>query len=173
MGLPALNDLPAMQAEFVTHVLAGEKKETAAQKAGYADYVRVSTKLMQSPAVAAAIFAGVQQQIQADAAINLKVLHDIRDNKDAPARVRADIGVKLLSLAGHIAPRTRDSGPEKAISEMSQSELLEYIDRNQAAIDKAEAELMSMAKDVSPSAGVTSDVPKQGAKQAKPLDYLD
>lgn len=121
----------------------------------------------------AALHGGVERAIKADAAINLRVLHEIRDNKDAPARVRADIGVKLLSLAGHIAPRTRDNGPEKAISEMTQAELLEYIDRNQTAIDKAEAELMSKAKDVSPGVGVTVDVPTQGAKPAKLMDYLD
>lgn len=117
--------------------------------------------------------AGIQTQIQADAAVNLKVLHDIRDDKNAPARVRADIGVKLLGLAGHIQPRGKNDGPQKAISEMSQAELLSYIDENQAAIDKAEAELMAKAKDVSPGAGVTADVPKQGAQDAKGLDYLD
>ena len=135
--------------------------------------------------------SGVERAIKSDAAINLKVLRGIRDDVAAPARVRADIGIKLLSLAGHIAPRTRDEGPQKAISEMSHGELLEYINRNQAAIDKAEAELMNLAKDVSlgagvtvdvlmnlakdvsPGAGVTVDVPKHTAKPAKPLNYLD
>ncbi len=173
MGLPALNELPPMQAAFVQHLLKGESRSRAAELAGYTDYVQSGTKLLNSPAVIAAMHAGIQTQIQADAAVNLKVLHDIRDDKNAPARVRADIGVKLLGLAGHIQPRGKNDGPQKAISEMSQAELLSYIDENQAAIDKAEAELMAKAKDVSPGAGVTADVPKQGAQDAKGLDYLD
>ena len=173
MPLPATIDLPPQQAEFVRYILAGNRSVTAAELAGYVGAEQASYRLLRSPAVMAALHEGIQRELESDAATNLKILRDIRDDKQAPARVRADIGVKLLGLAGHIQPRGKNEGPQKAISEMSQAELLSYIDENQAAIDKAEAELMAKAKDVSPAAGVTVDVPKQGTQDAKGLDYLD
>lgn len=173
MSIVAVNNLSEMQAAFVLHVLDGNSATVAAKLAGYSNYSQSGTNLLNSPAVMAALHAGVQRAIEQDAAVNLDVLRKIRDNDAAPARVRADIGIKLLSLAGHIAPRTKEDGPQKAISEMTQAELLAYIDRNQAAIERAESELMAKARDITPAAGVSDSVPKRSDAQAKATDYLD
>lgn len=121
----------------------------------------------------AALHEVVQQSIKSDAAVNLQVLRRIRDDDKAPARVRADIGLQLMKLAGHVAPTTRDDKPQKALSDMTQAELLEHIERNQAAIEKAEAELMAKAKDVTPAGNVPHSVSKDQGAQGKPLNYLD
>jgi hypothetical protein len=123
--------------------------------------------------VLAALHAAVQESLQTDVPVSLQVLRKIRDDDAAPARVRADIGVKLMQLAGHVAPTHRDDKPVKALSDMTQAELLEHIERNQAAIERAEAELMAKAKDVTPSASVSDSVSKQGTERSKPLNYLD
>jgi hypothetical protein len=64
--------------------------------------------------------------------------------------VRADLSIKILDRAGHIAPTRKESPAQKALSEMSRDELASFIDRNQAEIDKIEGELAARAKDVSP-----------------------
>ena len=121
----------------------------------------------------AALHAAVQESLQTDVPVSLQVLRKIRDDDTAPARVRADIGVKLMQLAGHVAPTHRDEKPSKALSDMTQAELLEHIERNQAAIEKAEAELMAKAKDITPGASVPDSVSKTQATPAKSLNYLD
>ncbi len=62
------------------------------------------------------------------------------------ARVRADLSVKILDRADHVIPSTRAQPPQKAMSEMSRDELVAFIERNQPASDKAEAELAGQAK---------------------------
>lgn len=121
----------------------------------------------------AALHEVVQQSLKMDVAVSLTVLRKIRDDDAAPARVRADIGLQLMKLAGHVAPTTREDRPQKALSDMTQAELLEHIERNQAAIEKAEAELMAKAKDITPADSVAHSVPKEHDTQAKSLNYLD
>jgi hypothetical protein len=128
---------------------------------------------LNSPAVLAALHAAIQESLKTDVPVSLGVLKKIRDDDAAPARVRADIGLQLMKLAGHVAPTTRDDKPQKALSDMTQAELLEHIDRNQAAIEKAEAELMAKAKDITPGDSVQHSVPKDQGAHVKPLNYLD
>jgi phage terminase small subunit len=176
LSIPALQNafgLTDMQMDFVQALAKGFSPAESAERAGYANCVQVGTKLMGLPSVQAAVFEAVQQSLRADASVNLVVLRKIRDDDKAPARVRADIGLQLMKLAGHVAPTTRDDKPQKALSDMTQAELLEHIDRNQAAIEKAEAELMAKAKDVTPGDSVSRSVPKTHDDHAKPLNYLD
>ena len=66
------------------------------------------------------------------------------------ARVRADLAIKVLDRAGHIAPTRKETPAQKALSEMSREELAAFIDRNEKEIDRIEGELGARAKDVSP-----------------------
>jgi hypothetical protein len=81
----------------------------------------------------------------------LAVLRKIRDDDSAPARVRADIGIKLLQMAGHQVPSGHVTKNEVPLAEMSRDQLAAFIERNRAAIDRAEAELAAQAVDVTPA----------------------
>ena len=70
---------------------------------------------------------------------------------DVSARVRADLSIKVLDRAGHIAPTRKDPAAQKALSEMSRDELAAFIDHNQTEIDKIESELAARAKNVCPT----------------------
>lgn len=165
--------LTEKQAAFVQHLITGAPQKEAAELAGYAHASVNASNLMKSPQVQRALHEAVQDSLRADAHVNLKVLKKIRDDEAAPARVRADIGIKLLALAGHVQPTKRDDRPEKPLSEMTQAELLEHIERNQAAIDKAEAELMAKATDVTPATKAPDSVPSKASAGDKALSYLD
>jgi hypothetical protein len=124
---------------------------------------------MSLPHVLAAVHAGVQRALQADAPVNLKILRDLRDDAAVPPRVRADIGLQLMKMAGHVVPTTAPDKQDKPLADMTREEMLAYIDRNQAEIDRAEQELAARAKDVS------AQVMTQNATldDAKPLGFLD
>lgn len=170
VAAPALNE---RQKVFLDALISGANQVTAAEIAGYSNPRVDGSRVANTPAVIAALQAGVRRSLELDVATNLRVLRKIRDDEAAPARVRADIGVKLMALAGVIQPTTREEAQAKPLSEMTQAELLEHIERNQAAIDKAEAELMAKAKDVTPAPGVADSVPNTPSLDAKLLDYLD
>ena len=167
----ATKDLSDRQATFVAAIIEGLSATAAAERAGYAGpHHVVGWRLLRMPQVAAAVHGEIQRQLTTeDAPASLRVLRRIRDDETAPVRVRADIGLKLLQLAGHVAPSDRNEAPGKQLQEMSAEELLAYIDRNQAEIDRLEAELMSRAKDVS---APVSD-PIEQVVDAKTLNYLD
>lgn len=165
--------LTERQSEYVRQLGKGLDPIAAARAAGYSELSAQNTNQINSPAVLAALHELVQRSLKADVPVNLIVLKKIRDDDAAPARVRADIGLQLMKLAGHVAPTTREDKPQKALSDMTQAELLEHIERNQAAIEKAEAELMAKAKDITPADSVTDSVPMTHDTQDKSLNYLD
>lgn len=151
---------------FVQAVNQGLPPTRAAEVAGF--HPLSCTQLLRNPSIAAALHEAVQMDLQADAAVNLKVLRSIRDDKEAPKGVRADIAIKLMRLAGHVEPTKHDKEAEKQLSEMSGEELRSYIERNQVEIDRIEGELAARAMDVSAPASA----PKDKAPDAKSLDYL-
>lgn len=156
------------QAAFAEHVAAGGLPADALRVAGYGKSVAASY-LMRLPAVRAAVHDAIQRAIEAEAPASLAVLREIRNDKKAPAKVRADISMRLLGLAGHVLPTKREEKAQKPLAEMTREEMLSFIELNQAAIDKAEAELAARATDVTVPAGA----PKQATALVKPLDYLD
>lgn len=164
----AVAELNERQKLFVEAILAGARPIDAQKVAGYQG---PSAYLLQlkNPAVMFALQYGVNQMLAGDAGPNLRVLRKIRDDEKAPARVRADIALKLLALAGYVAPTTLDDAPPKALSDMSQDELVDYINRNQEAIDRSERELMARAKDVS----VTNSVAATQTTGPKPQSFLE
>ncbi|WP_316399484.1 hypothetical protein [Bradyrhizobium sp. 33ap4] len=79
-----------------------------------------------------------------------RVAKSLLQDEKVSARVRAGLSMKVLDRAGHITPTRKDLEPQhKAFAEMSRDELAAFIERNQAEIDRFEAELASRAKDVS------------------------
>lgn len=162
----ALNE---REAAFAKLVAKGVPIGTAALHVGYAQET-TGHQAMYRPHVVAAIHMEVQRLLVAECApASLKVLTDIQKDPAAPARVRADISTTLMKMAGHVQPTNRDREPEKQLSEMSREEMIAYIDRNQAEIDKAVDELASRAKDVSAQHGDQY----QTDPAPKPLPFLD
>jgi hypothetical protein len=106
---------------------------------------------MRLPAVAAAISESMQLDLAVvGAPLAYRVAKSLLQDTSISARVRADLSIKVLDRAGHIAPTRKDpSSRQKALSAMSRDELAAFIERNQAEIDKVEGELASRAKDVS------------------------
>lgn len=161
--------LDARQRAFVGYVAKeGLEIAEAAARAGYAPGSGYS--VLKSPAVVAAIHQTIQHELVAVVApLAFSVAKNLmRDEKVSP-RVRADISFKFMDRAGHITPSSKQQAQDKALSEMSRDELLQFIDRNQAAIDKVEQELAERATDVS----APRNAPDPALIDAKPLSFLD
>lgn len=156
------------QTAFVRSIVRGNTVHVATLEAGYGNEAS-GYAILRLPHVVAAIHQGVQRALQEDAPTSLKVLREIRDDKTAPARVRADIGIKMMQLAGHVVPQKANGEADKPKADMTRDELVAYIERNQAAIDRAESELAARAKDVS----VPSSVPKSTDATPNPMTFLD
>lgn len=148
-ALEALN-LTEQQRELVRFIVVENKPpQEAAELAGY--HPKSAYRTLRLPAVAAAITEAIQLDLATvGAPLAYRVAKSLLGNEEVSARVRADLSVKVLDRAGHIAPTKKDvASQHKALSEMSREELAAFIDRNQAEIDKIEGELASRAKDVS------------------------
>lgn len=157
-------ELSDQEAAFVRALsIEGRAPDDAALAAGFSDGA-VGWQLLRRRRVAAAVHAEVQRLLTIDAPVSLKVLRKLRDDEATPARTRADIGLKLLQMAGH-GQDSAGSKPDKPLNEMSSSELLEYLKRNQDEINRLETELASRARDVTPQ---TAAQPAP-----KPLTFLD
>jgi uncharacterized small protein (DUF1192 family) len=177
-AMPAINSTSAVvlerhglseaQRDFVVHIIGGTRPVDAAIYAGFNR--NHAYQLLRVPAIRLAIHECIQADLVSDAPANLKVLRTIRDDETAPKGVRSDIAIKLMRLAGHIEPtKADDNGPTKQLSEMSADELRQYIERNQAEIDRIEGELAARAIDVS----APDSTPNEPIEQANPLNYLD
>lgn len=160
--LPALAVLEEQERAFVREVARGATPAEACRLAGYDE--RQAWDVFRRPRVLVAVHQAVAQALQADAPLSLKVLKTLRDDTSTPARTRADIGLKLLAMAGH-GQQSATSDDSKPLSDMAPAELLAFIDRNQAEIDRLEAELAARAKDVS--------APIKQHDAAKPQSFLD
>jgi HPt (histidine-containing phosphotransfer) domain-containing protein len=146
----ATSALPEQQRELVRCLVSeGRPPEEAAKLAGY--HPKSVYRTLRLPAVAAAISESIQLDLTAiGAPLAYRVAKSLLQDEQVSARVRADLSIKILDRAGHIAPTRKESPAQKALSEMSRDELASFIDRNQAEIDKIEGELAARATDVSP-----------------------
>ncbi|UQD69345.1 hypothetical protein JEY40_25370 [Bradyrhizobium japonicum] len=146
----AAYDLSEQQRTLVRLIVnEGKRPEEAAELAGY--HPKSVYKTMRLPAVASAIAESIQLDLAVvGAPLAYRVAKSLLQDESVSARVRADLSIKVLDRAGHIAPTRKDTlSQQKALSEMSRDELAAFIERNQAEIDKVEVELASRAKDVS------------------------
>lgn len=148
-------------------IVRGMPPELAGEAAGY--HPKSVYTALRVPALAAAVAEGIHLEIAVASAGAIHVAKTLLHDSAVSPRVRADIAFKILDRAGYVVPSNKQKAPDKALSEMTQAELLAFIDRNQAAIDKAEGELAAAAKDVSAPA----IAPHQHVVDAKPLNYLD
>jgi hypothetical protein len=168
-ALVARFGLNERQAAFLKIYLKDGRPGPSALAAGYA-HEHDGYRILATPNVIAAVHAEVQRQLVVDdAPASLRVLRRIRDDDTAPARVRADIGLKMLALGGHVIKADKGNAPGKQLSEMTQSELLAYIEKNQAELDRIESELAARAKDVS----AQDSAQTLPIVDAKPLPFLD
>ena len=142
--------LTEQQRELVRYlVVEGKPPEEAAKLAGYHPKSAYRTLLL--PAVAAAISETIQLDLASvRAPLAYRVAKSLLQDESVSARVRADLAIKVLDRAGHIAPTRKETPAQKALSEMSREELAAFIDRNEKEIDRIEGELGARAKDVSP-----------------------
>lgn len=123
-------------------------------------------QLARQPHIASAIHLEIQRLLALnDAPLARRVLLKILADDAAPPRTRADIGIKLLSMAGHGVRDGDKREHDKPLSDMSPDELRQLIDRNQSEIERIERDLAARAKDVSAPMPETID--------AKPLSYMD
>lgn len=161
-GLAHRFGLNERQNDYVRLVCAGVEPKEAYTRAGFSstgyDIQANAIRLLRQPNVAAAVHAEVGRQLAADAVLARRVCVEILQNENTPPKIRADLGVKMLRLAGHVEPRAAiaDNGPVKTLSEMSTEEL-----RARAA--QLEDEIANRARPVSsagavPSAGQVIDI---------------
>ena len=130
-------------------VVEGKPPEEAAKLAGY--HPKSAYRTLRLPAVAAAISETIQLDLASvRAPLAYRVAKSLLQDESVSARVRADLAIKVLDRAGHIAPTRKERPAQKALSEMSREELAAFIDRNEKEIDRIEGELGARAKDVSP-----------------------
>ena len=130
-------------------VVEGKPPEEAAKLAGY--HPKSAYRTLRLPAVAAAISETIQLDLASvRAPLAYRVAKSLLQDESVSARVRADLAIKVLDRAGHIAPTRKETPAQKALSEMSREELAAFIDRNEKEIDRIEGELGARAKDVSP-----------------------
>ena len=142
--------LTEQQRELVRYMIVeGKPPEEAAQLAGY--HPKSAYRTLRLPAVAAAISENIQLDLAAvGAPLAYRVAKSLLADVSVSARVRADLSIKVLDRAGHIAPTRKDPDAHKALSEMSRDELAAFIERNEAEIARMEGELGGRAKDISP-----------------------
>lgn len=160
--------LTEREAALVAEVANGIPVDVSAERAGYANVSSAYIALRRSH-VLAALHSEIQRNLVADAPNSFRVLRQIRDDTAAPGRVRADVSIQLVKLAGHVQPTNRDALPDKQPGEMTREEMRNYIDRNKAELERLEDDLAKSAKDVSAQRGDQD----QAGTPPKTLQFLD
>lgn len=161
-ALQRFSGLTESQAEFVCRVADGTSISALQRDLGFSN----AYKWLRRPAVLAAIREETQRRLVADhGPAALGVLRKLLDDEQTPVRTRAEIGVRLASMAGYAAREGGKDQYSKPLSEMTPDEMRALIDANQAEIDKLEAELASQAKQVS--------APDTGPDASKLPEMLD
>src|SRR5262245_42809698 len=126
--------LTEQQRELVKYIVAdGKAPEEAAELAGY--HPKSVYRTLRLPAVAAAVSESHRLDVAATGApLAYRVAKSLLKDESVSARVRADLAVKVLDRAGHIAPTRKDppSSQSKPLSEMTRDELAAFIARNEA-----------------------------------------
>lgn len=145
-----------LQARVARAVVETGTLTAAAAKSGVA--LSYCCKLMQDPAVQAAVHAEMRRRLATAAPVALTVLITIVRDEAANPRVRVDAAKAILDRAGFGPPKVAAAGAEKALNEMTTGELRELADR-------LERELADRAKPVNAQDAVVEPV--------EPTDILD
>ena len=141
----AVSALTEQQRELVRCLVSeGRPPEEAAKLAGY--HPKSVYRTLRLPAVAAAISETIQLDLASiGAPLAYRVAKSLLQDEYVSARVRADISIKILDRAGHIAPTRKDAAPRRRCRKCPETNSPAFIDRNQAEIDKIEGELAARA----------------------------
>jgi phage terminase small subunit len=141
-----LAKLDDRQRAFVlAYVRNGGDAKAAALDAGYsqAHAQNAESYVTREPAILAAIQVEIARAIAASGAKAQKILDATLDKADATGsdKIKADIALKLLGLAGHVAPRAHAPADQadKSLHEMTVEEL-------KAQRDRLEGEIAGRAK---------------------------
>lgn len=146
---------------------SGIPLEAAADRIGL--HPRTAYRITAIPAVSRAIQAEVARLIiQEGAPLAYKVARKLIADEKTGDRVRADLAIKMLQLAG-VGQKHADQATDKPLNEMTTAELRATMDRNNAEIERLESELAARATDVTASVSAPTDAPSD----PKSLSFLD
>jgi hypothetical protein len=126
---PALNE---KQAGMLADIVAGIPPIEAARRQGYGNPHKAAKDFVARPDVLLAIKRdSIGQLVGEGVPLAIATLFEILKNNDAPARVRVDAAKTVLDRAGLVAarPAVPEKAGEKALAEMSPSELRALISR--------------------------------------------
>lgn len=125
-------DLTDRQARFVkAYVRNGGRQEDACIEAGYSEVSarQIAYELTRLPHVQEAIKAEQARTIRGElASLAVKVVREILTDPLVKPGIRAELAIKVLDRAGHVAPKA-DTGDNKAksLEDMSIAELEAFI----------------------------------------------
>jgi len=152
------SDLTDKQQQFAQRVAEGANRTDAAKLAGYNHPEVEGCRLMSHPAVKQLIHQHRETIFQSEiATLSTNKLRELLTNPDVPHHVQFQAAKLGLAIAGHVEKTQRNMGlpvADKPMSEMSESELSEYIKRSENAIQVIEAELITDNKRVTKDTNV-------------------
>lgn len=131
--------LTPKQSVFVYKIaVEGLNITRAAEAAGYSHPSATGSALARLPHIRAAITAKRQTVIETDlAAVGLRVMRRLMEDELTPAPVRFQAAKWSLEASGHAREQSKAGLPsaDKPLSEMSISELEDFIQRGEKALD--------------------------------------
>ncbi|MBL4748860.1 MAG: hypothetical protein JKY17_08995 [Magnetovibrio sp.] len=129
-----------MQAAFVRHLVCkGCTQTEAARRAGYTNEGQRAWELMQKPHILEAIHKERSRLIEGDLAnVAMKTLHDVMEDKEAPASARVSAAKAAFNIGGHTKKADMAPSRDKELSEMSIEELEALVIRGEKSLDMQE-----------------------------------
>ena len=133
------------QSKFVDYYVAEGKTQTeAARLAGYSFPEYEGYRLVRQPRMIQVIQAARQKYYQTNLAnVAVSSLHQVMEDRNAPATARVSAARTALELAGDLGPNSGNRSEGGSLSEMTPGELSRLIER-------WEDERTSMTKDITP-----------------------
>ena len=145
-----LESLSDKERKFAAHYCISGDSTASAAACGYQDKSAaiMGWRMLRTPHVLAAIHAEIARALVSDAVLERGVAVSLLKDETTPAKLRADLAIKLLDRAGHVTPRakSREDGADRTLHEMSRDELL-------AQKARLEDEIASRARAINAPAG--------------------
>ena len=138
-------NLTDKQSKFVDYFVAEGKTQTeAARLAGYSFPEYEGYRLVRQPRMIQVVQAARQKYYQTNLAnVAVSTLHQVMEDRNAPAAARVSAARTALELAGDLGPNSGNRSEGGSLSEMTPGELSRLIER-------WEDERTSMTKDITP-----------------------
>jgi hypothetical protein len=134
--MPTTTGLTEKQSSFVAlYVANGAQGTLAAKGAGYADWEHEGTRLVALPHIRQAIRAALESAIHTEGAqLAWGLVKEALTNTEWPKHLRLDAAKFTLKAGGYEA-NTALPQADKPLSDMSVTELEEFVSRGHAALD--------------------------------------